>query len=288
MASCGSCADLLLRTELEGINLAVCRLDWAVGVMSGMGLFGTAREAHTGMLQPDLKIRILALTSMKMMAILVLALVPCVAHAQVFSGPVQAIDGDTLRGTEGSIRLYGIDAVEANQTCNRSGVVWQCGKDAKALLTKLVSDDPVFCEQRDIDADGRIVAVCKAGDSDLGRTMVEAGFAIALRSVDDAYSDSEARVRGFRVGIWSSRFEVPTAYRAAHPEVLTAPQRTGISKSIRRNRPVSTRIRGAGVYFRGCAEAWAAGAAPIFRGQPGYRADMDGDGDGIACEPHRH
>lgn len=41
------------------------------------------------------------------------------------------------------------------------------------------------------------------------------------------------------------------------------------------------------VYYAGCDEARAAGAAPIYKGQPGYREDMDGDGDGIACEPYR-
>ncbi|MES2338767.1 MAG: excalibur calcium-binding domain-containing protein [Pseudomonadota bacterium] len=40
-------------------------------------------------------------------------------------------------------------------------------------------------------------------------------------------------------------------------------------------------------YFSGCDAARAAGAAPLHRGQPGYRAGMDGDGDGIACEPYR-
>ena len=40
-------------------------------------------------------------------------------------------------------------------------------------------------------------------------------------------------------------------------------------------------------YFAGCDEARAACAAPIYRGQPGYRAGMDGDDDGIACEPYR-
>jgi len=37
-------------------------------------------------------------------------------------------------------------------------------------------------------------------------------------------------------------------------------------------------------YYPNCAAARAAGAAPLYRGQPGYRAQMDGDGDGIACE----
>jgi hypothetical protein len=40
------------------------------------------------------------------------------------------------------------------------------------------------------------------------------------------------------------------------------------------------------VYYGGCDAARAAGAAPIYRGSPGYREGMDGDGDGIACEPY--
>ena len=41
------------------------------------------------------------------------------------------------------------------------------------------------------------------------------------------------------------------------------------------------------VYYPGCNAVRAAGAAPLHLGEPGYRAEMDGDGDGIACEPHR-
>ena len=36
--------------------------------------------------------------------------------------------------------------------------------------------------------------------------------------------------------------------------------------------------------YRNCSEARAAGAAPLRRGQPGYSARLDRDGDGIACE----
>lgn len=38
------------------------------------------------------------------------------------------------------------------------------------------------------------------------------------------------------------------------------------------------------VYYPNCAAARAAGAAPIYRGQPGYGTHLDRDGDGIACE----
>ena len=42
-----------------------------------------------------------------------------------------------------------------------------------------------------------------------------------------------------------------------------------------------------GVYYKNCDEARAAGAAPIHKGQPGYAAHLDRDGDGVACEPYK-
>ncbi len=38
------------------------------------------------------------------------------------------------------------------------------------------------------------------------------------------------------------------------------------------------------VYYANCTEARDAGAAPILRGEPGYRSALDRDDDGIACE----
>ena len=43
----------------------------------------------------------------------------------------------------------------------------------------------------------------------------------------------------------------------------------------------------ASIEYGGCDAVRAAGAAPLRYGEPGYRADMDGDGDGVACEPYR-
>jgi Excalibur calcium-binding domain len=43
----------------------------------------------------------------------------------------------------------------------------------------------------------------------------------------------------------------------------------------------------AGAYYAGCNDARAAGVAPIYADEPGYRPEMDGDSDGIACEPYR-
>ena len=40
------------------------------------------------------------------------------------------------------------------------------------------------------------------------------------------------------------------------------------------------------VHFAGCREAQRSGVSPLHAGEPGYRRDMDGDGDGIACEDY--
>ena len=39
------------------------------------------------------------------------------------------------------------------------------------------------------------------------------------------------------------------------------------------------------VHYAGCSEVRAAGKAPLHSDDPGYSPEMDGDGDGIACEP---
>lgn len=39
-----------------------------------------------------------------------------------------------------------------------------------------------------------------------------------------------------------------------------------------------------GASYASCADARAAGAAPLHRGDPGYSAKLDRDGDGVACE----
>lgn len=41
------------------------------------------------------------------------------------------------------------------------------------------------------------------------------------------------------------------------------------------------------VYFANCAQAHASGQYSIRRGRPGYRPELDADGDGRACEPYR-
>jgi len=66
------------------------------------------------------------------------------------------------------------------------------------------------------------------------------------------------------------------AARAAAPDVL----------AIESQRVDPTLVERSATYA-GCNDVRAAGKAPLHAGEPGYRPEMDGDGDGIACEPHR-
>jgi endonuclease YncB( thermonuclease family) len=212
---------------------------------------------------------------------LLAALLPALALAQDVSGPARVTDGDTLNLTGIVIRLHGIDAPELKQTCARDGTAWACGRTAAEKLAALVEGKIVRCEQRDIDDYGRTVAACKVGNTDLSAAMADAGLAVALPHFTAAYVTHEARAREQRIGIWGSEFQRPADYRAANP----VPGRNSTRPAGQR--PPSARPPASGTFFRNCKEAWAAGAAPIYRGQPGYRSEMDGDGDGIACEPYR-
>jgi len=43
----------------------------------------------------------------------------------------------------------------------------------------------------------------------------------------------------------------------------------------------------AGYTYSGCNEVLAAGVAPLCRQEPGFSKRIDGDWDGIGCEPYR-
>ena len=72
--------------------------------------------------------------------------------------------------------------------------------------------------------------------------------------------------------------------------VTTPAERTTVTHSVKAigisSGLVRQRTPQPGDVWGGCNDARAAGTMPIYRGEPGYRPEMDGDGDGIACEPY--
>lgn len=79
-----------------------------------------------------------------------------------------------------------------------------------------------------------------------------------------------------------SSISKPTASASTTRRAIAQPttRRTTTTRTTTR----TPTTRKTSVYYKNCTEARRAGAAPIFKGQPGYRSALDRDRDGIACE----
>ena len=76
------------------------------------------------------------------------------------SGQVEVIDGDTIRVEGERIRIHGIDAPEAKQSCRRDNAAWACGKEASRFMRELVGREKVSCEALDKDRYDRTIGRC--------------------------------------------------------------------------------------------------------------------------------
>ncbi len=133
--------------------------------------------------------------------------------AATLEGRARVVDGDTLELDGRRVRLFGIDAPELNQTCDRGGVAWTCGEAARSALGRMVSGKRLVCGVRDIDRYGRDVAICSVGGRDVGALMVRQGMAVAHRRYSDMYVTEEAAARAEGAGIWASAHVAPETHR---------------------------------------------------------------------------
>lgn len=141
-------------------------------------------------------------------------------------GSAVVLDGDTIQIGTQRIRLWGIDAFEAAQQCNGPQGRVACGAAATHELTQLVADEEVICVYRDTDAYERIVAVCRAGATDLGAALVRRGLAVAFTRYSADYIRDEEIARERRSGAWDGNFTPPTNYRAGETAGVASAQRT--------------------------------------------------------------
>lgn len=135
------------------------------------------------------------------------------AHGQALRGKVHVDDGDSLTINGRQVRLFGVDAFEYRQTCGRM----KCGQAALQHMRKLVKGQSVTCNRQDIDAYGRVVAICRLSDGrDLGREMVRSGHALAYRRYSTRYVADEVAAKKARAGAWAYGFHRPSDYRRSH------------------------------------------------------------------------
>ena len=145
----------------------------------------------------------------------ILFLLPVTVSAEI-TGKPRIIDGDTIEIAGQRIRLYGIDAPEADQTCIVDDNRWPCGTNATLALSSIISTNWVACRVRDKDRYGRVVAVCNLAGvqgPDVGSMMVSQGWALAYRRFSTDYVKYEAGAEKARKGIWRGNFIRPWDWR---------------------------------------------------------------------------
>ncbi|MGH8517098.1 MAG: thermonuclease family protein, partial [Panacagrimonas sp.] len=116
--------------------------------------------------------------------------------ATSFRGKARVVDGDSLRVGRQHVRLWGIDAPEFDQSCDRDGRAWDCGRAARSALASRVEGRTVECVPRDRDAYRRVVSVCSIAGHSLNDWMVRQGWAVEYRRYSGgAYARAERQAR---------------------------------------------------------------------------------------------
>lgn len=155
----------------------------------------------------------------KAVALLIALSIAVPAKADQLVGKPYIIDGD---GLSLPVRLFGIDAPELYQLCQtKARQCYPCGKLAQAALKQLTSRSrSIRCEQTGAKTYARSIAVCFAGQTDIGKAMLEQGWAVVYRRYLDqvpelatSYIAAENVAKTEERGIWAGKFVQPERWR---------------------------------------------------------------------------
>lgn len=147
------------------------------------------------------------------------------AQAGALEGRAQVVDGDTLQIRDQRVRLWGVDAPDAQQICQLDGKPWSCGEAARRALSAYVAQRKVRCEvmsPQDDRADRR--ARCQVGQHDLNQWLVQEGWALDDESRGDrTYAQTQTGAALAGRGLWQGQFVEPWQWRAPTAEAVDYP-----------------------------------------------------------------
>jgi len=138
-----------------------------------------------------------------------------VGTARVLHTDMILVEGVTLR-------LFAIDVLSPEQSCDNGLVVYPCGQVAAGRLADALGTRIVVCDTRALrdaaEAETPRLAVCHVGEVDIADWLVRTGFAFAHRAHPDVYAEAESEARAQTTGIWRGPFVLPWDWRAGQRE----------------------------------------------------------------------
>lgn len=167
----------------------------------------------------------------------------------------KACDGDELVMDQGTESLYcDVDSSGA--------LLWVSAATHKTLLA---------------DAEAKALAKAKS-------EAEEKAVAAALKQTEEAAAAAKKEITLKKPEAVKQDAAAPSArgFVAPKPTPKVTPKPT--PKPTPKATPKPTPKSGGSAFYKNCTAVRNAGAAPIYKGQPGYSRKLDRDGDGVACE----
>ena len=113
------------------------------------------------------------------------------------------------------VKLYGIDAPDPRQTClDKRGATYNCGHKSKLMLERLIFGKRLTCQIAGGDYRENYIATCKIQNTDVGVSMLTAGWAVADRNITSVYTPYEEQAHQKKMGLWAGKFVAPWQARA--------------------------------------------------------------------------
>ena len=141
---------------------------------------------------------------------------------KIISGIAEVIDGDTIKIKNNKIRLFGIDAPESKQQCQKPWLSisflkfnknYQCGKISTNKLKSKINNKLIICKSDNKDRYNRFIAECYKDKKNINRWMVLNGYAVAYRKYSKKFVSQENLAKKDRLGLWAGTFEMPWDWR---------------------------------------------------------------------------
>lgn len=189
---------------------------------------------------------------------------------------IRVIDGDTFEVTGGDrIRVLGIDSCEAGTDGGRRATA-----DARSELS---GESVTLTSEPGVNRDryGRELRYVATSFGDFGEFMVARDHTAVYAGHNDASPSYLAQLRALDGN--GRTCDDPDPVIAPAP-VTDSDGSADAGSGGYVAAPTPSTASSGPAYYQNCSAARAAGAAPLYVGQPGYSRKLDRDGDGVACE----